>query len=238
LCLTFVVGLFVQLDEARGLSRLDRPNAGEFRVTESNTLDDCSMLELFDQIARQAKIAIGFESVPGCWFGPRSVVPNGGRALDARTPREAFNQVAALTGAFAWREIDGVVVIRPVAAWQEAGFLSLRVDAFRLVNVSLEDALCHALDVTTPRLRCPRTRRSLPERQFEVPMSVDFAGGTLLAALNAIVRAKGGAEWLVGYTNGAAAILIGALGRLDSSATAFVAPIAWKPSSVIAATAR
>jgi hypothetical protein len=238
LCVTLVAGLQVGRDEARGLSRLDRPNLSRFRVTELNTADTCSMLELFDQIARQAKIAIGFENAPGCGLGPRSLPKESGRMLEARTAREAFDEVAAVTGAFSWREIDGVVVIRPLDAWQKAGFLNLRVDAFQLVNVSLDDALCHALDVTTPRLRCPRPRRSLPQSQFDVPMSVDFAGGPLLSALNAIVRARGGAEWFVGYANESAAIMIGALSRLDSSVTAFVAPIAWKSTSVTPASAR
>jgi hypothetical protein len=189
------------------------------------------MLELFDQVARQARTPLGFESAPGCWFGPRSVVPVGtGQVLQARTAREAFDEVAAFTEAFSWREINGVVVVRPVSAWSDAdSFLSLRADAFQLLNVSVDEALYRALDAATPRLRFARPAR-LSSSPFDVPMSVDFSGGSLLGALTAIVRAKGDAEWQVGYTNAGPAILVSSLSRLDSPATAFVPAIAWKPA--------
>src|SRR5262245_35394487 len=160
------------------------------------------MLELFDQVARQTNTPLGFENAADCWLGPRSVLPNGGgRVLQARTAREAFDEIAAFTEVFSWREITGVVVVRPILAWSDDdSFLSLPVGAFQLLNVSLDDALYRALDAATPRLRYSRAHRS--SNPFEVPMSVDFGGGTLL----------------------------GALSRLDSSATAFVPPIAWKPT--------
>jgi hypothetical protein len=226
----------------RGSSKLGRPQPNAFRISSPSNRDACSMLELFDQVARQARTPLGFENAPGCWFGPRSVVKDdSGYVLRARTAREAFDEVAAFTETFSWREIDGVVVVRPISAWDEAdSFLSLRVDPFQLLNVSLDAALYRALDATTPRLRYSRTRRLSSWSPFDVPMSADFAGGTLMAALTRIVRAKGDAEWRVGYANGNAAIQIGPLSTLASSATALVAPISWTPSSraVAAATPR
>ena len=236
--LTLLLGLALSPWEIQGSSRLDRPHSGNFRVSNPDTVGGCGMLELFDQVAREARIAIGFENAPGCWFGPRSVVTDGGHVLTARTAREAFDEVAGLTGTFSWREINGVVVIRPASAWEDAdSFLRLRVDAFQLLNVSLDEALYRALDAATPRLRFPRANR-LSSSPFDVPMSVDFSGGSLLGALTTIVRAKGDAEWHVGYTNAGAAILISSLSRLDSSATAFVPPIAWKPAPRALAYAR
>jgi hypothetical protein len=224
--LTLVLGLALSPLKIQGSSRLDRPYSGNFRVSNSDT-GGCGMLELFDQVAREARIAIGFENAPGCWFGPRSVLKDGGHVLTARTAREAFDEVARLSRTFSWREIDGVVVIRPTSAWEDAdSFLRLRVDAFQLLNVSLDEALYRALDAATPRLRFTRANRLLSS-PFDVPMSVDFFGGSLLGALTTIIRAKGDAEWHVGYTNAGAAILISSLSRLDSSATAFVPPIAW-----------
>jgi hypothetical protein len=43
-------------------------------------------------------------------------------------------------------------------------------------------------------------------------MTVAFAGGTLLDALNAIVLAHGGAEWEVGYTGNRAHIVVSTVG--------------------------
>ena len=221
------MSLLVARDEARGLSRLDRSRAGTFRVNvpgEPGEAGPCAMLELFRQIARQAKTPLGFENAPGCWSGTKSALPDSvGRVLQARTAREAFDEVAAFTETFAWREKDGVAVIRPISAWGEAdSLLNARVDTFQLTNVSLEDALYRALDATKPRLPYARTRRSSSSGPFDVPMSVDFSGGTLWAALTAIVHAKGDAEWHVGYADGRAAILVSSFGRLGTSATAFI----------------
>jgi hypothetical protein len=201
--------------------------------------DTCSVLELFDQVARQARIPIGFESARGCWLGSRSAVPaSGARTLRARTAREAFDEIAELSGAFSWRDANGVVVIRPAGAWREAGFLSLRVGAFHMINVSLDEALCRALDEATPRVRYERPRRSRPLEPIEIPMSVDFSGGTLMDALTAIVRAKGSAEWQVAYSNGRAGVLISALDTLDTSATALVTAVAWTSPPAAATVAR
>jgi hypothetical protein len=58
----------------------------------------------------------------------------------------------------------------------------------------------------------------------------------MLGALNAVVRAKGDAEWRVGSTNGAAAILIGRLSKRTEPAAAYVGPI-WKTPTVRGAVA-
>jgi hypothetical protein len=222
--LTLVFALLPSRGQARGVSKLDRSQASSFRVNEPAGGGPCSMLELFSQVARQARVSLGYENVPGCWSNPRAAVPDsGGRMLQARTAHEAFDEVAALTGAFSWQEIDGVVVVRPVIAWQEAGVLNVRVDAFQLTNVSLDEALCRALDVTKPRVRASRPQCARPLGRLEIPMSVDFAGGSLMDALTAIVRAKGGAEWHVGYSDERTTISISSLNRLGSSASALIA---------------
>src|SRR5690349_4649666 len=80
-----------------GASKLGRPRATKFRVTDYLVADDCAMFGLFGQVARTANVGLGFENLPGCGFGKRTNVPaEFGRVLDASTPREAFDEIASL----------------------------------------------------------------------------------------------------------------------------------------------
>jgi len=211
-----------------GASRLDRATAGKFYVSDVATPDDCAMFELFDQVARAANIPLGFENVPRCGFGQRTVVlDDRSRALAASTPREAFDEIGALNGNFQWQELDGMAIVRPVAAWHAPGnLLNLPAQSFQLMNVAAGDALYRVLDAATPRVRYVQSGLR-PSGTLDAPVSVDFGGGSLLRALNAVVRAKGDAEWRVGYANGQAAILVGRLSRLSEPAVGYVSRIVY-----------
>jgi hypothetical protein len=229
---TIAVSLLVGGRTLRGASRLDRAIAGKFLVTDFTTPDDCAMFELFDQVARISNVPLGFQNLPGCGFGQRTIVASDrGRILVASTPREAFDEIAALNGSFRWQEMDGLAVVRPAAVWHDADdLLNLPAHAFQLMNVGADDALDRVLQSATPRVRYVQSRKRT-YGPLEAPLSVDFGGGTLLRALNAVVRAKGDAEWRVGYANTAAAILIGSLSRFTNPIAAYVGPI-WKTPSV------
>lgn len=213
----------------RGASKLDR--AGQFLVTGYTAPDDCAMFELFDQVARAAHVLLGFENLPGCGFGQRTIVrPDRGASLSASTPREAFDELAALNHSFRWQELDGMAIVRPAAAWRDADdLLNLPARSFQLMNVGADDALQRVLQAGTPRVRYMENRKRASD-PLAAPFSVDFAGGTMLGALNAVVRAKGDAEWRVGYTDGAAAVLIERLSKLTEPSAAFVGPI-WKTTT-------
>jgi hypothetical protein len=212
-----------------GASRLDRALNGKFYVSEVSPLDDCAMFELFDQVARTANIPIGFENAPGCGFGRRANVPEDrGRILAASTAREAFDEVAALNGNFEWQDIDGMVIVRPEDAWHDASnLLNLPARSFQITNVAADDALYRVLDAATPRVTYVASRKRA-SGSLDAPVSVDFGGGSLLRALDAVVRAKGDAEWRVGYASGEAAILIGRLSKLSEPAVGYVSRIIWK----------
>jgi len=210
-------------------SRLDRPHAGKLRVSDRSPLDDCAMFELFDQVARVANVPLGFENVLGCGFGQRTALAiDRTTLLVASTPREAFDEVAALSGHFRWEEIDGMAVVRPSSAWHERdNLLNLPAHSFQLMNVDARDALYRVLDAATPNVGYEVSRKQA-SGVLDAPVSVDFGGGNLLRALNAIVRAKGDAEWRVGYSKGEAAILIGRLSKLNEPAVGYVSRIVWK----------
>jgi hypothetical protein len=234
---TVALSLLIGGRTLRGASKLDRPSAGQLRVSDHARPDNCAMFELFDQVARAAGVPLGFENLPGCGFGQRTVVPgNRGAVLFASTPREAFDEIAALNDSFRWQEMDGMAIVRPVAAWYDADdLLNLPAHSFQLMNVGADDALYRVLQAATPRVRYVQSRKRV-YGPLDAPVSVDFGGGTMLGALNAVVRAKGDAEWRVGSTNGAAAILIGRLSKLTEPAAAYVGPI-WKTPTVRGAVA-
>lgn len=212
-----------------GASKLDRPRSAQFRVSDYLVADNCSMFELFDQVARTASVPLGFENMPGCGFGRRTGVAAGfGRVLDASTAREAFDEVVALNRNFQWQELDGVVIVRPTAAWDDPeNLLNVPAHAFQLMNVAADDALYRVLDAATPRVHYVQTRGRV-HGSLEAPVSVDFSGGTLLRGLNAVIRAKGDAEWRVGYASNEAAILIGKLSKLSEPAVGYVSRIMWR----------
>jgi hypothetical protein len=225
---TVALSLLATGPSLHGASKLDRPRAMKFRVTDYLVADDCALFELFDQVARAANVALGFENLPGCGFGKRTIVPaEFGRVLDASTPREAFDEIAALNRNFQWREVDGMAIVRPTQAWDDPeDLLNLPAHAFQLMNVAADDALYRVLDAATPRVRYVQAR-GRARGSLEAPVSVDFSGGTLLRALNAVVRAKGDAEWRVGYVSSEAAILIGRLSKLSEPAVGYVSRIIW-----------
>jgi hypothetical protein len=229
---TVALSLLVSGRTVRGASKFDRPSAGKFRVSYLTNPDDCAMFEAFDQVARAANVPLGFENLPGCGFGQRAIVSTDrGLALRASTPREAFDEIASLNDSVRWQEIDGMAVVRPAAAWNDVdNLLNLPAHSFQLMNVGAGDALDRVLQAATPRVRYVQSRKR-EQGPLEAPFSVDFGGGTMLRALNAVVRAKGDAEWRVGYTKGSAAILIGRLSTLTAPAAAYVGPI-WKSPSV------
>src|SRR5215467_12833750 len=200
--------LFLQGNLVLGASKLDRLLNGKFYVSDISPADDCAMFELFDQIARTANIPLGFENVPGCGFGRRTTVRDDQRGiLAATTPREAFDEVAALNRNFRWREIDGMIIVRPTDAWHDtANLLNLPARPFQMMNVDADDALYRVLDAATPRVTYVQSRKQALDSRA-APLSVDFSGGSLLRAITAVVRAKGDAEWRVGYSSGEAAIL-------------------------------
>ena len=134
------------------------------------------------QIAIRMGVPVGFEEVAALAEGvsaPRrltreppivSVRPT---PLDVRgvTLRDALDAVVAKDRRYAWKPLDGVVVVRPVAAWRDSTHpLLLPMRAVRL-----EDATLAAVN----------------------PLGDDGADERLLDRLNATVRARGRHYWVL-----------------------------------------
>ena len=114
------------------------------------------------------------------------------RPLDVRGLRlaQALDAAVAADRKYAWRAMDGVVVIRPVSAWNDSLHpLLTPVAPLRLEGVRVSE-LVHAVRRVVDRGAPPPA----PPRGDEATVSLDFAGGTLLDLLNAAAR-TGGIGW-------------------------------------------
>jgi hypothetical protein len=74
------------------------------------------------------------------------------------TARQALDQLVALNSTYRWQEIDGVVVIRPKAAWDDpTNMLNRPTASFDVANPHLHEALHLLLQAATPSLFYPHT---------------------------------------------------------------------------------
>lgn len=168
----------------------------------------CDLWRTVEHISRFARVPVGFEHTANCapqGWGRR---PEADAAvLDGLTPRRMFDQLVAARPDYAWKEIDGVVVLRPVVAWQDtANVLARPVAPFAVTNRRPHDLLHDVFRATRPPLfqphddsrLSPETHSSDPPAAIDRHVNLNFAGGTLLQTLNAVTRTTG-ARWELGY---------------------------------------
>lgn len=211
LCLLVVaLGLIVH---AQNPSRLDDPIGGELRIDNPRAVRPCHIATVVNQIARKANIPVGVENTPDCWLSPRSIRAGvDSEVLRGMTARQAFDHLLGLMPGYCWQEMDGVVVIRPISAWTDSrNPLNLSIAPLSATNANLHSVFHLLLEGVRPPLSFPHVDVAYPARPIDSPVDVAFPSGTLLDALNAVVRARQGAEWEVGYADQRATIVVGTL---------------------------
>ena len=198
---------------ARPSSNLDAPIRDEFRIDNPRFLNPCAGHMAVAQIARQANVLIGFENTPDCWLGPTAARAGAGNeTLTGMSARQAFDHLMALMPMYSWKEMEGVAVVRPKAAWEDPrNVLNLPTASFSATDTPLDHALHTALQAVTPPVFYPHDDVQRFGRPIDGPVSVGFPGGTMLEALNALVRAHQSAEWQLGYSGNFATIAVESL---------------------------
>ena len=214
----------------RGASNLDTPIRTEFSIDDPRSLDPCAGHLAVDQIARQANVLVGFENTPDCWLGPMAVKAGGvSEILTGMSARQAFDHLMTVTPMYSWREMEGVAVVRPKAAWDDpTDVLNLPAASFSAIDTPVNDALHTALQAVTPPVFYPHDDVPHFGRPIDVPVTVAFPGGTMLEALNAIVRAHQSAHWQLGYSGNNRATV--ALESLAFTGGGVMAPVALPPA--------
>ena len=114
------------------------------------------------------------------------------------TLRQALDAYVAADRRYEWREMDGVVVMRPAASWGRSGHpLEAAAGAVRLRDARVSEAF----DALRRAVESSRQPPALPFGD-ERRISVDFPGGSVLQLANAIVRAYGRLSWSVVSSEG------------------------------------
>jgi hypothetical protein len=163
---------------------------------------------LLTLIARSARVPIGFEEVAGVplpFDGDLTKIPLSARTdLIGLTVGEALNALVSADPRYRWSEQDGVILIRPVEAWEDPQhFLYQGFAGFRLVDSTASDvarAIYTRFGVPINFgeggvLGEPRG----PDAGLEKRMTFDVPSGSMLDALNSVVRTHGGLGWIVYY---------------------------------------
>jgi hypothetical protein len=191
-------------------SRLDEPIA-DLQITNPIGLHPCATGLVIDQIARAAGVSAGFENTLSCVPSPRSKLSrarNRNEALSGMSARQALDHVMAAVPAFRWQEVNGVAVVRPTAAWQDAtNLLNLRAAPFDVMTEDMGQAVEIMLKSVAPSMLLPQTPAG-PPQLTDHSIAVAFAGGTMLDAVTALVQARGDTEWQLGYSGKDTAILV------------------------------
>jgi hypothetical protein len=137
-----------------------------------------------DHLADATRVPMGLE-----FLGPGKPPPSMGISATGRRLRDVLDAMVAVDPRYEWREMDGVVVIRPAAAWNDAANLLFRMVApIRMIDVPAQQAI----------------QRLAREVGYQHPLGDAFGGnrvtldlpqGTVLDLANAIVRTHGELTW-------------------------------------------
>jgi hypothetical protein len=227
--LGLLVTALAQSVAVQDASRLDDPIGGECRIDNPRFLHPCNSGMAVDQLARKADVLVGFENMPDCQPSGRSLKAGAtSEILTGMSARQTFDHLMTLMPMYAWKEVNGVVVVRPKAAGDNPkDLLNLPTNPFNVTNERVDDVLHTLLHVVTPSLFIAHEDVPRPDGPINRPVGVAFSGGTMLDALNAIARAHGGVEWQLGYPGGRSAVIT--LNTLEFPGDAVMAPVALPP---------
>lgn len=169
---------------ARAQSALDRPVGLDF-FGKPLVIKKLTATEI-GALAAATHVPMGFESAGS---GEPAVlkVPASGRPL-----RVVLDAIVAADPRYEWRDEGGVAVLRPAAAWTDRDdFLYRGAAAIRFENVGVSDALQLVVGLFGGDLH-PSQRNGLGD---VTRFNLDVPAGSVLEALNAIVRAHGALAW-------------------------------------------
>jgi hypothetical protein len=174
---------------AQNRPTLDDQIVGDFSV--SNPLPPCGLKTAMNRLAQKTRVLVGFEETRDCvGLGH---FDGGKENLAGMTARQALDYLMALAPTYAWRDLDGVAVVRPAVSWNDPrDALNVYVAPFTVTDVHLKVTLYGLLHMSIADASDP------PGPLMARSVSVAFSGGTMLDALNAVIRAHQDAGWNVG----------------------------------------
>jgi hypothetical protein len=162
-------------------------------------LEHCLVPELAGHVFKATVTPGGVEYLPGrCGRGqPRSA---GERVtLRGLTAQEALNRLVQLDARYRWVERDGVLVVRPVDAWNDPNHFLHRTASVAFADQNVGGALFALLTAIGPTKFTGYGERTFNTFEMNRRFSVSLNATSVLEALNAVARTHGRLQWLVGY---------------------------------------
>ena len=180
-----------------GMSPVERLIDIDFRI--SSTITDCTVASTVFALARRYQFPAGIEY-------PRSECARlgnehgrtDGDLLNFRgmTVGDALKKLTALDPRYRWIQSDGVIVVRPLAAWSDPkNVLNYQTESFVLKDATLGDALNAIVAAITGAGHEHPFSESTEQgaRRFNLTTRATSAA----EALDAIVRAHGASQWVI-----------------------------------------
>lgn len=138
-------------------------------------------------LAEATQVPFGMQVAPGTARGP-GVTPD--FTATGRTLREVLELAGAADPRYTWRVVDGMVLIRPAAAWGDsADPLFALVPAVHLEDVAMAEAVRKVL---TQLGAADQAFSSFPDTKI---VSLTVGQGTALDLMTALVKAHGALCW-------------------------------------------
>jgi hypothetical protein len=167
----------------------------DWHVELTLPVDECSVPIAVRTLTQRLHFLAGIEFLPGGCRASQAPKPTSTITLHGLSLSDALDKLVAIDSRYRWVDSDGVIVVRPLAAWADPK----NVLNFESASFTLEDAnLYVALSAVVSALQ-DKPRESLGEgiptsqgsRLFSVTTGPTSVGG----ALDAIVRAHGDGWW-------------------------------------------
>ena len=162
----------------------------------------CTVTSMAFRIGQVVEEPVGVERWPeDCPGPPRSAESiTDWLPLTGLNAHEALDRLTELDPRYEWREMDGVIVVRPHIAWTDPGhFLHRTVSSFTLRNQHLGRALEAVLDTLGP-FQWPASEPFVSTtRQADRVISLNLGTTSVIEILNAVVRTHGAMSWHLRY---------------------------------------
>jgi hypothetical protein len=179
---------------------------------QTRTLSSCEVQGAVLKLAHQAVIPVGLETNCADQNAVPPIVPS-----DYEEPapdvRAALNRIVSDAPDYEWRDMHGLFVVPPLAAWSDRRhFLTGQVNAF-MATGDLNEAMAALSEPMEPRffrigIDAPTRRNDVRQDRLllgarttpaKPAYMTSFPGGSLLEALNTLVRGQRAGGWVVSY---------------------------------------
>jgi hypothetical protein len=219
--LVAALACFVEIAALAQQSSLDRPL--QTTLAAAVPLGDRETMLIPRTLVRSAKIPMGFEQADPL---PPSSGPRTPQPIAGLTMRQVLDLIVGLDPRYAWREVDGVAVVRPSAAWSDPNdALNRHVQNIHWTSVNARQTLDR---LTSVIFDAPVT--VTPGFVTSSSFAVDIADGTVLQVLNAAAKAGDLFWWTQTEKRplGSEALIVSLAGFDDRGGPA----VTWPPTQV------